>query len=56
MKPDDVYAFGLPAPSKGAVTDLSLAPMALTGMTLSSAGKQPDNARKWGSPVASVGR
>ncbi|MFL4902026.1 ABC transporter substrate-binding protein [Streptomyces sp. MMS24-I2-30] len=47
MKPDDVYALGLPAPENGAVTDLSLAPMALTGMTLNSASKQPENAKKW---------
>ncbi|MFE9613767.1 extracellular solute-binding protein [Streptomyces sp. NPDC006012] len=47
MKHDDVYAFGLPAPEHGAVPDLALAPMALTGVTLSSASKQPENAKEW---------
>ncbi|MEU5025091.1 ABC transporter substrate-binding protein [Streptomyces milbemycinicus] len=47
MNPDDVYAFGLPAPKNGAVPDRALAPMALTGIALSSASRQPDNAKSW---------
>ncbi|MBD0736649.1 hypothetical protein BGM09_26405 [Streptomyces sp. CBMA29] len=47
MNPDDVMAFGLPSPSDGAVPDRALGPLALTGLTVTSTSKHPDNAAKW---------
>ncbi|MCX4978083.1 ABC transporter substrate-binding protein [Streptomyces sp. NBC_00620] len=47
MNPEDVLAFGLPAPADGAVPDRGLGPLALTGLGVTSTSKQPDNARKW---------
>jgi multiple sugar transport system substrate-binding protein len=47
MKPDDVMAFGLPAPADGAVPQRALGPLALTGLTIASTSKHPDNAEKW---------
>lgn len=58
MNPDDVLAFGLPAPSGGAVPQRALGPLALTGLTVSATSKHPENAEKWmkflaGSSIAS---
>lgn len=47
MNPDDVFAFGLPAPADGAVPDRALGPLALTSLSVTSTSKQPDNAKKW---------
>ncbi|WP_433430295.1 ABC transporter substrate-binding protein [Nonomuraea sp. CA-141351] len=47
MKPDDVYAFGLPGDAAGQVPDLALGPLALTGLILSATSEQPENAKKW---------
>ncbi|OPF83151.1 hypothetical protein VT50_0205400 [Streptomyces antioxidans] len=47
MKADDILAFGLPAPRKGAVKDLALGPIALTGLALSGASPREDEARRW---------
>ncbi|MEV7341088.1 extracellular solute-binding protein [Streptomyces sp. NPDC093544] len=47
MNPDDVLAFGLPAPADGAVPDRALGPLALTSLSVTSTSKQPDNAKKW---------
>ncbi|MFD5074675.1 ABC transporter substrate-binding protein [Streptomyces sp. NPDC058371] len=47
MNPDDVLAFGLPAPADGAVPDRALGPLALTGVSVTSTSKQPGNAKKW---------
>ncbi|GHH72960.1 sugar ABC transporter substrate-binding protein [Streptomyces sulfonofaciens] len=47
VKADDVLAFGLPAPERGAVPHRALGPLALTGLTLTSTSAHPDNARKW---------
>ncbi|MFF1450464.1 ABC transporter substrate-binding protein [Streptomyces sp. NPDC058274] len=47
MNPDDVLAFGMPAPEDGAVPDLALGPLALTGVSITTSSKQPDNAKKW---------
>jgi multiple sugar transport system substrate-binding protein len=47
MSPDDVLAFGLPAPADGAVPDRALGPLALTGLSVTSTSDQSDNARKW---------
>jgi multiple sugar transport system substrate-binding protein len=47
MNPDDVMAFGLPAPKNGAVPQRALGPLALTGLTVTSTSRHPDNAEKW---------
>lgn len=47
MKPDDVMAFGIPGPAGGAVPEPALAPLALTGLTVSSTSSRPENAEKW---------
>ncbi|MFD4526162.1 ABC transporter substrate-binding protein [Streptomyces sp. NPDC058470] len=47
VNPDDVLAFGLPAPADGAVPDRGLGPLALTGVSVTSTSEQPDNAKKW---------
>ncbi|MFC9842181.1 ABC transporter substrate-binding protein [Streptomyces sp. NPDC060223] len=47
MNPDDVFAFGLPAPADGAVPDRALGPLALTSLSVTSTSKQPENAKKW---------
>ncbi|MFJ2636158.1 ABC transporter substrate-binding protein [Streptomyces sp. NPDC087422] len=47
MNPDDVMAFGLPSPGDGAVPHRALGPLALTGLTVTSTSKHPDNAEKW---------
>lgn len=47
MKPEDVLAFGLPAPKNGAVPDRALGALALTGLSVTATSKQPDNAKKW---------
>ncbi|MBB5078820.1 ABC transporter substrate-binding protein [Nonomuraea endophytica] len=47
MKPDDVYAFGLPGDAAGKVPDPALGPLALTSLILSATSKQPENAKKW---------
>lgn len=47
MDPDDVMAFGFPGPQGGAVPKPALAPLALTGLTVSSTSAHPDNALKW---------
>ncbi|MFE9764227.1 ABC transporter substrate-binding protein [Streptomyces sp. NPDC005808] len=47
MSPDDVLAFGLPAPADGAVPDRALGPLALTGLSVTSTSDQPENAKKW---------
>ncbi|GAB3882872.1 ABC transporter substrate-binding protein [Kibdelosporangium lantanae] len=47
MNPSDVLAFPLPAPADGQVTQLKLAPMALTGLAVSARTKNQDAAVKW---------
>ncbi|WP_327237984.1 extracellular solute-binding protein [Streptomyces sp. NBC_01317] len=47
MKPDDVFAFGLPSPKNGAIPHRALGPLALTGLSLTATSGQPDNAKKW---------
>jgi ABC-type glycerol-3-phosphate transport system substrate-binding protein len=47
MNPNDVMAFGLPGPQNGAVPKPALAPLALTGLTVTSTSGHPDNAEKW---------
>ncbi|MDX6356581.1 MAG: multiple sugar transport system substrate-binding protein, partial [Streptomyces sp.] len=47
MKPDNVMAFGLPAPQSAAVPKPALAPIALTSLTVTSTSGHPDNAEKW---------
>lgn len=47
MNPDDVLAFGLPAPQDGAVPQRALGPLALTGLTVAATSKHPENALKW---------
>jgi multiple sugar transport system substrate-binding protein len=47
MNPGDVLAFPLPAPADGQVTQLKLAPMALTGLSVSAQTKNQDAAVKW---------
>lgn len=47
MNPNDVMAFGLPGPQNGAVPKPELAPLALTGLTVTSTSSHPDNAEKW---------
>jgi multiple sugar transport system substrate-binding protein len=47
MNPDDIVAFGLPAATGGAISDLKLAPIALTGLAISSQSKNQADALKW---------
>ncbi|WP_159450310.1 ABC transporter substrate-binding protein [Actinacidiphila paucisporea] len=47
MNPDDVMAFGFPGPAAGAVPKPALAPLALTGLAVSSTSAHPENAEKW---------
>lgn len=47
MNPDDVMAFGIPGPSDGAVPKPALAPLALTGLTVTSTSSHTANAEKW---------
>ncbi len=47
MNPGDLIAFGLPPAEGGQVTDLKLAPLALTGLSVSATSKQPEAAIKW---------
>lgn len=47
MNPDDVMAFGFPGPQGGAVPRPALAPLALTGLSVTSTSAHPDNALKW---------
>lgn len=47
MNPDDVMAFGFPGPQSGAVPKPALAPLALTGLAVTSTSAHPDNALKW---------
>jgi multiple sugar transport system substrate-binding protein len=47
MNLDDVLAFGLPAAPGGAVTKLKLAPIALTGLAMSSQTQHQDDVIKW---------
>ena len=47
MNPDDIVAFGLPAATGGAISDLKLAPIALTGLAISSQTKNKDAAVRW---------
>jgi ABC-type glycerol-3-phosphate transport system substrate-binding protein len=45
--PGNVLAFPVPAPANGAIKDLSLAPFALTGMSVSATTKNRDGALQW---------
>jgi multiple sugar transport system substrate-binding protein len=47
MNPGDLIAFGLPAAQDGQVANLKLAPLALTGLSVSAQTKQPEAAVKW---------
>jgi len=47
MNPDNVMAFGLPAPQNAAVPKPALGPIALTSLTVTSTSSHPDNAEKW---------
>ncbi len=47
MNPDDIVAFGLPAATGGAISNLKLAPIALTGLAISSQSKNQADALKW---------
>jgi ABC-type glycerol-3-phosphate transport system substrate-binding protein len=47
MNPEDVMAFGFPGPRSGAVPKPALAPLALTGLAVSSTSGHPENAEKW---------
>ena len=47
MNPDDIVAFGLPAATGGAISDLKLAPIALTGLAISSQTKNQAAAVRW---------
>jgi multiple sugar transport system substrate-binding protein len=47
MDPDDVMAFGFPGPAAGAVPKPALAPLALTGLSVTSTSAHPDNALAW---------
>ncbi|MEV4317390.1 extracellular solute-binding protein [Actinocrispum sp. NPDC049592] len=54
MNPSDLIAFGLPPAEGGQVTDLKLAPLALTGLSVSATSKQPEAAIKWLDYLTSV--
>jgi multiple sugar transport system substrate-binding protein len=47
MNPEDVMAFGFPGPQGGAVPKPALAPLALTGLSVSATSSHPENAEKW---------
>lgn len=47
LKADDVVAFSLPAAEGGASSDLKLAPIPLTGLSVSAQSKKQDDAVKW---------
>ncbi|RSM84975.1 sugar ABC transporter substrate-binding protein [Kibdelosporangium aridum] len=47
MKASDVLAFSVPAAADGAVKNLKLAPLALTGLSMSAQTKNPDAVVKW---------
>lgn len=47
MNPSDVVTFGVPAAAGGASSELKLAPVALTGLAVSTQAKDPDAAQKW---------
>jgi ABC-type glycerol-3-phosphate transport system substrate-binding protein len=47
MKADDIVTFPVPAPQGGAVPNLSLAPFALTGVSVSAGTKNKAGAVKW---------
>jgi multiple sugar transport system substrate-binding protein len=47
MNPGDLVAFGLPPAQDGAVTDLKLAPLALTGLAISAQSKHQEAAVQW---------
>jgi multiple sugar transport system substrate-binding protein len=54
MNPADVVSFGLPAAEGGSVTDLKLAPLALTGLSVSAQSKQQEAAIQWLNHLTSV--
>ncbi|MFC6016494.1 ABC transporter substrate-binding protein [Plantactinospora solaniradicis] len=47
MKADNIVTFPVPSPTGGAVPDLSLAPFALTGLSVSATTGNKDGAVKW---------
>lgn len=47
MKADNILTFPVPAPAGGAVKDLSLAPFALTGLSVSATSGNKEGAIKW---------
>lgn len=47
MSTNDFVAFGLPAPEGGAVSDLKLAPIALTALSISAQSKNQSAALQW---------
>jgi ABC-type glycerol-3-phosphate transport system substrate-binding protein len=47
MKTDNIVTFPVPAPKGGAVPQLSLAPFALTGLSVSATSGNKDGALKW---------
>jgi multiple sugar transport system substrate-binding protein len=47
MKASDLIAFSLPAAEGGSVSELKLAPLALTGLSMSAQTKQPEAVIKW---------
>jgi multiple sugar transport system substrate-binding protein len=47
MDPNDIVSFGLPGAQGGAISDLKLAPIALTGLAISSQTKNSSTALQW---------
>lgn len=47
LSPSDVVGFGIPAPTGGAVSDLKLAAVGLTGLSISSQSKNQSEALQW---------
>jgi multiple sugar transport system substrate-binding protein len=47
MKPSNVLSFPIPAPTGGKISALSLAPLALTGLSVTSTSKNQAGAIKW---------
>ncbi|WP_424534927.1 extracellular solute-binding protein [Sphaerisporangium viridialbum] len=47
MKPSNVLSFPVPPPSGGKISDLRLAPLALTGLSITSTSRNHDAAAKW---------
>ncbi len=47
MKADNIVTFPVPSPKGGAISDLSLAPFALTGLSVSATSGNKDGAIKW---------